>query len=133
MGTSARTYTGPARHLASLVSLRGAWQEWDGYFPPDLALTALAALSGAPGERRPLGAITEFIAGHQAEDGTWPQADRFVALEALLGAETPAAIAAIGRAAPALAAGVRADGTFGPVAQQERALIGLRALLTARA
>jgi hypothetical protein len=133
MGTTARTYTGPGRHLASLTTLRGAWEQWDGYFPPDLVLTALRALASAPGDLRSLGPITAFVASHQAPDGSWPQADRFVALEALLEAGTPEAAAAIRRAAPALAASVRADGSFGPVAQQERGLIGLKALLAARA
>lgn len=133
MGTTARTYTGPGRHLASLATLRGAWEQWDGYFPPDLVLTALTALASAPGEHRSLGGITAFVAAQQMPDGSWPQADRFVALEALLVAGTPEATAAIRRAVPALAASVRADGSFGPVAQQERGLIGLRALLAARA
>jgi hypothetical protein len=133
LGTSARSRTGPGRHLASLASLRGAWEEWNGYFPPDLVLTALTALAAGPGERRPLGPITGFIAAQQSEDGRWPQADWFVALEALLAAGTPEAAGAIRRAAPALAASVRADGSFGPAAQQERALIGLRALLAAGA
>lgn len=133
LGTGARTRTGPGKHLASLQSLRGAWDQWNGYFPPDLVLTALTALAAGPGERHLLGPITGFIAAQQAEDGRWPQADWFVALEALLAAGTPAASTAIRRAAPALAASVRPDGSFGPVAQQERALIGLRALLAAGA
>ena len=133
MGTTARTYTGPGRHLASLATLRGAWEQWDSYFPPDLILTALTALASAPGDGRPLGGITAFVASQQSADGSWPQADRFVALEALLLAGTPEAVGAIRRAVPALAGGVRADGSFGPVAQQERGLIGLRALLAARA
>lgn len=133
MRTGVRTYTGLQRHLASLASLKGAWEQWSGYFPPDLVLTALAALASAPGERRHLGPLTAFVAANQEEDGSWPQADRFVALEALLAAGTPDAAGAIVRALPALAASVRTDGTFGPVAQQERGLIGLRALLAARA
>jgi len=133
MRTSARTYTGPARHLAGLASLKGAWEQWNGYFPPDLVLTALAALASAPGEKRHLAALTSFVAANQAADGSWPQADRFVALEALLVAGTTDADTGIRRAAPALAASVRTDGSFGPVAQQERGLIGLRALLAAHA
>lgn len=133
MGTTARSYTGPGRHLTSLATLRGAWEQWNGYFPPDLVLTALTALASAPGDRRSLGPITAFVASQQLADGSWPQADRFVVLEALLVAGTPEAVGAIRQAVPALAASLRSDGSFGPAAQQERALIGLKAMLLARA
>ena len=50
------------------------------------------------------------------------------AIEALVATDLPAARAAVRRAVPALEERQRADGSFGATAQQERALIGLRAL-----
>ena len=73
--------------------------------------------------------VVPTIASHQRADGLWPNADLFHTLEALLATGLPAAQAAVCQAAPALAERQRADGTFGAMAQQERALIGLRALL----
>lgn len=131
--TPARTYSGVKRHLTSLARLKDAWVTWDGYFPPDLVLTALTTLAAAgESERSAVAAGSQFVIAQQATDGGWPGADRFVALEALEMVGSPEATAAIRRAVPGLIARQRADGTFGPVAQQERALIALRALLGAR-
>ena len=52
-------------------------------------------------------------------------------LDALRAADTPDAQVAVRRATTALVGRQRADGAFGAGAQQERALIGLRALLWA--
>jgi len=48
-------------------------------------------------------------------------------LEVLRATGDPTALAAVRRAVPALVAKQRPDGTFGSTAQQERALIALRA------
>ena len=128
--TPARTYSGVKRHLTSLARLKDAWQVWDGYFPPDLVLTALGTLASAgKAEGAAVAVASRFVLGQQAPDGGWPDADRFVALETLATVGTVEAHEAVSRAIPGLISRQRADGTFGPVAQQERALIALRALL----
>ena len=72
--------------------------------------------------------LVGLITAHQAPDGLWPNADLFATLEALHATGLEAARVAIARALPALAERQRADGTFGAMAQQERALIAVRAL-----
>jgi hypothetical protein len=130
----ARVEARPAvdRHLASLVQLQEQWNNWNGYFAPDVIVAgihALAFLSPSPdGMRSKLAAM---IAAHQSEDGTWPNADLFHTLEALLALGTLEARAAVRRAVPALLARQRFDGGFGPTAQHERALIALRSLIWA--
>jgi hypothetical protein len=76
--------------------------------------------------------LTGFIAEHQSTDGTWPHADLFHVLEALVAAGTLKAKLAVCQAVPALLANQRLNGGFGNTAMEERALIGLRALLWAR-
>jgi len=73
----------------------------------------------------------DLLTANQGVEGDWPSADLFQVLDALLAVDTPEAQVTVRRAATALASRQRADGTFGPSAQQERALIGLRALLRA--
>ncbi len=72
--------------------------------------------------------VVELIAAHQGPDGLWPNADPFAMLEALHATGLDDARTAVGRALPALVGRQRADGSFGVMAQQERALIALRAL-----
>ena len=120
------------RHLDSLTSLVEQWTAWAGYFPPDLILAVMHALAEAGAERRDVvRRLAVLAAEHQSEDGGWPNTDFFHALEALRAAGTEEARAATRRAVPFLLSRQRPDGTFGPTAQQERALIGLRALLWA--
>jgi hypothetical protein len=120
------------RHVASLLGLRSAWDRWGEYFAPDLLIAALHALAYAPEPLRgPVPGLAAILAARQAEVGDWPQSDLFAALEALLAVRSPEARTAVRRAAPAVLARLRRDGSFGPLAQQERALIGLRALLEA--
>jgi hypothetical protein len=101
------------RHLQSLARIAEQWTDWSGYFAPDIIVTGL-------------------VTTNQAVDGEWPSADLFLVLDALLAAGTAEAQVTVRRAGTALDARQRADGTFGPMAQQERALIGLRALLWAK-
>jgi hypothetical protein len=75
--------------------------------------------------------LAGVVAANQGEDGGWANADLFHTLEALLALGTGEAHAAVRRAVPALLARQRIDGSFGPTAQQERALIALRALIWA--
>jgi hypothetical protein len=118
------------QHLQSLVRLADQWTDWNGYFAPDVILSGLHALAVAgPEYEEVVGRLVELVAASQAPDGSWSNADLFHALEALRAADTAAARASVQRAVPALTARQRADGTFGAMAQQERALIGLMALL----
>ena len=120
------------RHLDSLTSLTEQWSSWGGYYAPDLILAAMHALAAAGEQRREaVGRLSGLAAASQADDGTWANTDFFHALEALTAAGSEDALTAVRRAVPALLGRQRPDGTFGPMAQKERALIGLRALLWA--
>ncbi|HTO73583.1 MAG TPA: hypothetical protein VMJ30_07185 [Gemmatimonadales bacterium] len=130
--TPARTYSGVKRHLTSLARLKEAWGPWNGYFPPDLVITALTALATAGSAERAATEVgVKLVSDNQAADGGWPETDRFVALEALVTAGTTEAREAVRRSIGGLISRQRADGSFGPVAQHERCLIALRALLFA--
>ena len=72
------------QHLESLVALQDEFTEWQDYFTPDMILAALGALTLAPPPYRDvLPRATAFVAANQAEDGTWPKADLFHALDVL--------------------------------------------------
>lgn len=119
-------------HLDVLVALSEQWTVWGGYFAPDLLVATLHALALAgPDRRDAVDRLVELAIASQAADGSWPNADLFHVLEALHATATERALAGVRRAVPAISARQRPDGTFGPTAQQERALIGLRALLWA--
>jgi Arc/MetJ family transcription regulator len=119
---------GPAQHLEGLGLLAEQWTSWNGAFVPDVIVAGLHALAlGGPEARATVEQLVGMIAAHQAPDGLWPNADLFATLEALHATGLEAARTAVGRALPALAERQRADGTFGVMAQQERALIALRA------
>jgi len=119
---------GPAQHLEGLRLLAEQWTGWNGSFVPDVIVAGLHALAlGGPDARATVEQLVGMIAAHQAPDGLWPNADLFATLEALHATGLEAARIAVGRALPALAERQRADGTFGVMAQQERALIALRA------
>jgi hypothetical protein len=120
------------RHVTSLLQLQEQWADWSGYFSGDAIIAgihALATASPSPGDLQTR--LSALIAAQQAGDGTWPHADLFPTLEALLALGTPQARDAVRRAIPALLSRQRLDGSFGPTARQERAWIGLRALIWA--
>jgi hypothetical protein len=126
------THPAVQRHTLSLMQLQEQWTDWNGYFAPDAIVAGIHALALASRAQRPvLAQLATTIAAHQLEDGSWPSADLFHTLEALLALATPEAHAAVRRAVPALLARQRFDGSFGSTAQQERALIALRSLLRA--
>jgi len=119
---------GPAQHLESLRLLAEQWTSWNGSFVPDMIVAGLHALAlGGPTAQASVEPLVGMIAAHQAPDGLWPNADLFATLDALHATGLEAAREAVSRALPALAERQRADGTFGAMAQQERALIALRA------
>jgi hypothetical protein len=120
------------RHTASLIQLQEQWKDWNGYFAADAIVAGIHALAFVSHPHRELlSRLASVIAAHQAEDGSWPHADLFHTLEALLALRTLEALAAVRRAVPALLARQRWDGSFGSTAQQERALIALRSLIWA--
>jgi hypothetical protein len=119
---------GPQQHFESLRLLAEQWTSWHGSFVPDTMVAGLHALAlGGPTAQASVERLVGMIAAHQAPDGLWPDADLFATLEALHATGLEAARTAVARALPALAERQRADGTFGAMAQQERALIALRA------
>jgi hypothetical protein len=120
------------RHLQSLARIAEQWTEWNGYFSPDTIVAGLHALALAgPEYRAPVQRLVGMVTSYQGIDGEWAAADLFQVLDALLAADTLEAQVTVRRAGTALETRQRADGTFGTMAQQERALIGLRALLWA--
>jgi hypothetical protein len=121
-----------ARHLESLRVLTAQWTSWSGFFPPDVIVAGLHALAFAgPRYRTSVTTLVDLVAAHQRDDGLWPNADFFATLDALVVAEAPTAREVVQRTVPALRERQRADGAFGATAQQERALIALRALMLA--
>jgi hypothetical protein len=123
---------GIEQHLVSLIQLQEQWDDWNGYFAPDAIVAGIHALAFAGGpHRNVLPKLTQSLAAHQADDGTWSNTDLFHTLEALVALGTAEAHAAVRRAVPALLSRQRIDGSFGSAAQQERALIALRALIWA--
>jgi hypothetical protein len=125
---------GVIRHLESLSGLAEGWTDWNGLFAPDVIVAGLHALAlGGPSYRPTVERLVQLMAGHQRVDGQWDGADLFQALEALMATGLPAARATVRRAVPALEERQRDDGSFGATAQQERALIGLRAIRWAAA
>ena len=121
-------HPGTQQHLESLRLLAEQWTSWNGSIVPDMMVAGLHALAlSGPTAQADVERLVTMIAAQQAPDGLWPNADLFATLEALHATGLEAARTAVGRALPALAERQRADGTFGAMAQQERALIALRA------
>ncbi|HEX2249059.1 MAG TPA: hypothetical protein VHH32_01845 [Gemmatimonadales bacterium] len=120
------------RHLASLLQLQEQWTDWNGYFAGDTIVSGVHALALVSSSREELsGRLTSLIVAQQEPDGTWSHADLFHTLETLVALGTVEAREAVRRALPSLLSRQREDGSFGITAQQERALIALRALLWA--
>lgn len=104
--------------------------------PPtlDLSACALAALALVPPpHRRHLDGLVSRLGRAQGADGGWTEADLFHMLEALVLAGIRPARVVVAKAADALAARLRDDGSFddpphdNPI-HDERALVGMRAL-----
>jgi hypothetical protein len=117
-------------HVLALRGSESLWALRAGHRPVDLAAAALGALALAPLDLRDqLETGARVIAAAQDKDGTWPDADFFHVLEAMIATGAPAAHETVQRAVPALLARQASDGSFGE--HEERALIALRALLRA--
>ncbi len=120
------------QHLLSLIQLHEHWHDWNGYLAPDAIIAGIHALAFSSAEHGEVRSrLATFVAANQGDDGSWLQADLFHTLDALHALNTPEAHAAVRRAVPALLGRQRIDGSFGSTAQQERALIALRALVWA--
>ena len=120
------------RHVQSLARISEQWTEWNGYFSPDTVVAGLHALAMAgPEYREIVHRLVGVVTSNQGVDGEWASADLFQVVDALLPTNMLEAQVTVRRAATALVARQRADGSFGTMAQQERALIALRALLWA--
>ena len=120
---------GVQRHLDSFANLLEVWEAWDEFLVPDLAFGAMAALAAAPERWRPtLESLVRLAGNQQLADGTWPRVDFFSALDGLSRVNHPMARSVLERAAPGLLQRQRDDGSFGNLAQDDRALIGLRVL-----
>ena len=127
-----REHPGVRQHLDSLARFAEQWKEWGAGLAPDAVVAGMHALAegGAPwsaAARR----LMPVVLRRQAPDGTWPEVDLFQMLEMLQAVGGPEARTMVRHALPALAARQRSDGTFGPTAREERALIALRAALWA--
>ena len=117
-------------HLRSLSAVASGWRSWTGYFAPDAIVAGMHALALAGPEHRPtVASLVGLVAASQEPSGNWPNADFFHTLEALMATDLPAAREVVRRAVPSLVGRQRVNGTFGVAAQQERALVGLRALV----
>ena len=117
------------RHLDSFANMQQEWETWGEFLVPDLAFNAIAALGAAPERWRPtLEAMVRLVGNQQLRDGTWPKVDFFNALDGLCRVNHPLVGPILQQALPGLLQRQRDDGSFGNVAADERALIGLRVL-----
>jgi hypothetical protein len=114
------------KHLESLLRLR--------ILEPHLGFVVLAALGMAPPSYwTRIEPLVAEAARHQREDGTWPDVTVFHAVDLLVSVPTRAARTLVIRTASYLASQQTPSGAFDPTENDAMALIGLRALLTARA
>lgn len=101
--------------------------------PEELMACALSVLAVSPVPYRArLPETLDRIAAAQRPDGTWGDADLLHMLESLVLAGIRPVRTVITGAVPALLGLQRPDGSFDDPPHEERALIGLRALLVAR-
>ena len=119
-------------HLESLRLLADQWTVWTGFFAPDAIVAGLHALAlGGPAHQPTVARIVSLAVRHQSPEGGWPNADAFATMEALQATGLEPARVAVVRALPTVLERQRGDGSFGAMAQEERALIVLRAMLWA--
>jgi hypothetical protein len=95
----------------------------------EFVVASLSTLAHVRQNEKATEAYRDLLLKRQKEDGTWSGLDSFMTLEALMAEGSDKALGAVRKALPSLLASQRRDGTFGALARQERALIGLRAML----
>jgi hypothetical protein len=115
-----------AKHLDSVARMAALDHLPSDYITMEMVAVSLSALAHCG--RVEAGSFVDLMAERQRGDGTWSGLDLFLALEALLAVRSDGAARLIRHAVPALLRGQRRDGTFGALARQERAWIGLQAL-----
>jgi hypothetical protein len=120
---------GVRRHIESLAVAATGPLPTD-HYPMEFVVASLSTLAHARQEQNAIGAYRDLLLKRQKEDGTWSDLDSFMTLEALMTEGSEKALRAVRKAIPSLLAVQRRDGTFGALARQERALIGLEAMLT---
>ncbi len=123
---------GVRKHLDSLVLLSEAMEDPDRSWSPDLVCFALGAFAAAPFEYRPNAQrLAARAIGCQDSDGNWTGVDLFHVLDVLLAMPTGPAQTAVLHTAPVLCSLQRDSGAFDETDDEQRALIGLRALYLA--
>jgi len=122
------SHGGVREHIQSLAVAATASLPTD-HYPMEFVVASLSTLAHVRQEESAVGAYRDLLLKRQKEDGTWSGLDSFMTLEALMAEGSDKALGAVRKALPSLLASQRRDGTFGALARQERALIGLRAML----
>ncbi|HEU5154658.1 MAG TPA: hypothetical protein VFU03_08010 [Gemmatimonadales bacterium] len=120
--------SGVRKHVESLAAAAMGPLPSDLY-PMEFVVAALSTLAHARQDEKATSAYRDLLLKRQKEDGTWSGLDSFTTLEALMAEGSEKAMGAVRRAVPSLLASQRRDGTFGALARQERALIGLEAMV----
>jgi len=119
---------GIRRHIESLAVAATEPLPTD-HYPMEFVVASLSTLAHVRQNEKATEAYRDLLLKRQKEDGTWSGLDSFMTLEALMAEGSDKALGAVRKAIPSLLASQRRDGTFGALARQERALIGLRAML----
>ena len=122
------SHAGVRNHIESLAAAAMGSLPSD-HYPMEFVVASLSALAHARQEEKAIEAYRDLLLKRQKEDGTWSALDSFMTLEALMAEGSEKAKGAVRKAIPSLLAVQRRDGTFGALARQERALIGLKAMV----
>jgi len=122
------SHSGVRQHIESLAAATRGPLPTD-HFPLEFAVASLSTLAHAREDEKAIGVYRDLLLKRQKEDGTWSGLDSFMTLEALMAEGSEKALGAVRKAIPSLLATQRRDGTFGALARQERALIGLQAMV----
>jgi len=124
---------GVVRHIEALLTLDALWEAPSDEWPLDLAFFGLGALAFAPLDARSkVAPLIARVLDRQADDGSWPGADPWHALDMLLAVPGARVRAAVRKAIGSLLVTPDAGGALGGD-HEERTFIALRALLLARA
>jgi hypothetical protein len=120
------------RHIQALLTLDVLWEARSDEWPLDLAFFGLGALAFAPLEARSkVAPLLARILERQADDGSWPGADPWHALDMVLAVPGERVRAAVRKAVSSILAVQDAEDALGGE-HEERTFIALRALLLAR-
>jgi hypothetical protein len=116
-------------HIESLLDLGDRWMSGEYNVDPVLPVFSLSALSLAPiAYRNRIEPMAREVIRNQQPDGSWPGVSLFHALDTMLNVSSPEARKAILLAVPKLLSEQRDDGSFDDSADEELALVALRAL-----